>query len=340
VDSSRQSKEAAMNDISPMLFALDSTREYGERVARYLGRPLEKHEERGFEDGEHKARPLVNVRNRDVFVLQSLYGDPGASVNDKLCRLLFLIAALRDASAATVTAVVPYLCYARKDRKTQPRDPVTTRYVAALFEAVGCDRIVTIDVHNLMAYQNAFRCRTEHLEAAILFVDYFAEVVGVGEVTVVSPDPGGVKRAERFQAALGRRLGRPVGSAFVEKYRAGGVLRGEALIGPMQARIAIILDDLISTGGTIVRAARACKAHGAQRVFAAATHGLFVEGAGPLLQEATLDRIVVADTVPPFRLTPDAIGSRVIVLHSSPLVAEAIRRIQSGGSLVELLAGG
>ncbi|HUG99249.1 MAG TPA: ribose-phosphate pyrophosphokinase [Gammaproteobacteria bacterium] len=331
--------DANKRDAYPMLFALESTHEYGERVALHLGRPLEPHEERGFEDGEQKVRPLVNVRNGNVFVLQSLYGDPGASVNDKLCRLLFFIGALHDAAAATVTAVVPYLCYARKDRKTQPRDPVTTRYVAALFEAVSCDRIVTIDVHNLMAYQNAFRCRTEHLEATTLFVDHFAATVGADEVTVVSPDPGGVKRAERFQAALGRRLGRPVGSAFVEKYRAGGVLRGEALIGPMQARTAIILDDLISTGGTLVRAARACKAHGAQRVFAAATHGLFMKGAEPLLQEETLDRIVVADTVPPFRLAPDAIGSRVIVLDSAPLVAEAIRRIQSGGSLVELLEG-
>jgi ribose-phosphate pyrophosphokinase len=331
--------DANKRDTCPMLFALDSTREYGERVALHLGRSLERHEERGFEDGEHKARPLVNVRHRDVFVLQSLYSDSNASVNDKLCRLLFFIGALHDASAATVTAVVPYLCYARKDRKTQPRDPVTTRYVAALFEAVGSDRIVTIDVHNLMAYQNAFRCHTEHLEATTLFVDYFGATVGAGEVTVVSPDPGGVKRAERFQAALGRRLGRPVGSAFVEKHRAAGVVRGEALIGPMQARTAIILDDLISTGGTIVRAALACNAHGAQRVFAAATHGLFMEGAEPLMQEATIDRIVIADTVPPFRLAPDAIGSRVIVLDSAPLVAEAIRRIQSGGSVVQLLEG-
>lgn len=331
--------DAHKRDAYPMLFALDSTHEYGERVAHHLGRPLEPHEERSFEDGEHKARPLVNVRNGNVFVLQSLYGDRGASVNDKLCRLLFFIGALRDAAAATVTAVVPYLCYARKDRKTQPRDPVTTRYVAALFEAVGCDRIVTIDVHNLMAYQNAFRCRTEHLEATTLFVNHFAATVGADEVTVVSPDPGGVKRAERFQAALGRRLGQPVASAFAEKYRAEGVVRGEALIGPMQGRIAIILDDLISTGGTLVRAARACKSNGARQVFAAATHGLFMAGAEPLLRETAIDRIVVADTVPPFRLAADAIGAKVIVLDSAPLVAEAIRRIHTGESLVELLDG-
>src|SRR5690606_19275225 len=106
------------------------------------------HEEREFEDGEHKARPLVNVRDRDVYVLQSLGGDATASVNDKLVRLLFFLGALRDASAAPVTAVVPYLAYARKDVRTQPRDPVLTRYTAALFEAVGIDRIVALEVHN------------------------------------------------------------------------------------------------------------------------------------------------------------------------------------------------
>ena len=147
-----------------MLFALGASREFGARVAAALDMPLAAHEERAFEDGEHKWRPLVSVRGRDVFVVHSLYGDDAESANDKLCRLLFFIGALKDAAAARVTALVPYLCYARKDRKTKPRDPVTTRYLAALFEAVGTDGIVTLDVHNLAAYQNAFRCRTEHLE--------------------------------------------------------------------------------------------------------------------------------------------------------------------------------
>ncbi|HTY65643.1 MAG TPA: ribose-phosphate pyrophosphokinase [Alphaproteobacteria bacterium] len=328
-----------MIDPQPVLFALNATRAYGERVSRGLGVPLSQHEEREFEDGEHKARPLVNVRQRDVFVLQSLYSDATGTVNDKLCRLLFFIGALKDASAASVTAVVPYLCYARKDRKTQPRDPVTTRYVAALFEAVGTDRVVTIDVHNLMAYQNSFRCRTDHLEATRLFVDHFADVVREGEVTVVSPDPGGVKRAERFQVALSRRLGRPLATAFVEKYRAGGVVSGEALIGEVKGRTAIIYDDLISTGGTLIRAARACRAHGAVRVFTAATHGLFMGGAPALVREAAIERIVVTDTVPPFRLGPEIVGSKVAVIETGPFVADAIRRIRDGGSLVSLIGG-
>ena len=320
-----------------MLFALEASRGHGEQVSQALRVPLSDHEERDFEDGEHKIRPLVNVRNRSVFVLHALYADSEASVNDKLCKLLFFIGALKDASAASVTAIVPFLCYARKDRKSQPRDPVTTRYVAALFDAVGTDRIVTMDVHNLMAYQNAFRCRTDHLEATGLFVAHFARIIGDQPVAIVSPDPGGVKRADRFQAALRHRLDRPVSNAFVEKYRAGGVVRGEALVGDVKGRVAIIIDDLISTGGTLTRAARTCRAQGATRVFAAATHGLFVGKSEILLNEPALDGLVVTDTVPPFRLPGDAIGKKVTVLASAPLVAEAIRRIHGGGSLVELL---
>ena len=145
-------------------FELNASRELGERVARALGSPLTPHEEREFEDGEHKARPLESVRGRDVYVLVSLYGDARQSVNDKLVRLLFFLGALRDASAGRITAVIPYLCYARKDRRSKSRDPVATRYVAGLLETVGADRVVTLDVHNLAAYENAFRIRAEHLQ--------------------------------------------------------------------------------------------------------------------------------------------------------------------------------
>ena len=184
------------------------------------------------------------MREKDVFVVCSLHGEAGHSVNDKLCRLLFLLGALRDASARRVTAVVPYLCYARKDRKSKPRDPVTTRYVAQLFEVMSIDRLVTLDVHNLAAFQNAFRIPTEHLEARTLFIQHFATRFQGADVAVVSPDAGGVKRAEAFRAALERALGRPVGSAFMEKYRSAGVLRGSTLVGDVKGRIAILVDDL------------------------------------------------------------------------------------------------
>lgn len=321
------------------VFALSESRGFGEKVAAALGLPLARHEERLFEDGEHKTRPLESVRGRDVFVIQSLHGEAGASANDKLCRLLFFIGALKDASAERVTAVVPYLCYARKDRRSKSRDPVTTRYVAQLLEAVGTDRVVTLDVHNLAAYENAFRCRVDHLEAKNLFVDYFAPRVANDAVIVVSPDVGGVKRAEQFRQALAQRLGREPGSAFLEKYRSAGVVSGEAVVGDVAGGIAIIIDDLISTGGTILRAANACRQRGAKKVYAAASHGVFVGAAATMVADPALEQVVVTDTIPPFRLDPGVARTKLAVLASAPLFAEAIRRIHSGGSIVELLEG-
>ncbi len=324
----------------PMVFALEATREFGARVAQALGVPLGAHEERAFEDGEHKARPLVSVRGRDVFVVHSLYGDAGESANDKLCRLLFFIGALKDAAAAKVTALVPYLCYSRKDRKTKPRDPVTTRYVAALFEAVGTDRVVTIDVHNVAAYQNAFRCGTEHLEARRLFVDYLAPRLRDEPLAVVSPDVGGVKRADAFRETLAHVLGREVPLAVMEKTRSAGVVSGEALVGDVAGRVAILVDDLVSTGTTLARAAAACRGRGARRVIAAATHGLFTGDANARLAEPALEQLVVTDTVSSFRLTEPAVREKLVTLAVAPLFAAAARRLHEGGSLVDLLESG
>lgn len=319
------------------LFAMHATRQFGERLCRHLGMALSAHEERGFEDGEHKIRPLVNVRERDVFVVQSLHSDHDESVNDKLCRLLFFIGALRDASAARVTAVIPYLCYQRKERKTRPRDPVTTRYLATLFEAVGTDRILAMDVHNIAAYQNAFRCRTDHLEARGLFADHVAAALGDEGLVVVSPDAGGMKRAEQFRKSLGQRLDREVGMAFMEKHRSRGVVSGEAVVGALEGKVAIVVDDLISTGTTLLRTAEACRSRGASKVLAVVTHGVFSAKANEVLGRPALDRVLVTDTVPPFRLDHDIIEDKLQVLSAAPLFAEAIRSIHEGGSIGELL---
>jgi ribose-phosphate pyrophosphokinase len=328
----------AIRDDRLRVFALAASREFGERVAARLGVALAAHEEREFEDGEHKSRALVNVRGRDAFVIQSLYGEGPQSVDDRLLRLLFFIGCLKDAGAARVSAVVPYLCYARKDRRTQPRDPVTTRYVAALFEAVGVDGVVGFDVHNPAAFENAFRCRTDHLEARPLFVRHFAASLAGRELVVVSPDAGGTKRAERLRTSLVAALGRPVGNAFVEKYRAKGVVTGEALVGDIAGKTALVVDDLVSTGGTLLRAARACLARGASEVHAAATHGLFVGEAPRLLSDNALARIVVCDTVAIAPARRASFGGKLTVLDASGLVAEAIRRIHDDGSIVDLLA--
>jgi ribose-phosphate pyrophosphokinase len=327
-----------MNDAQPLVFAMESTRAWGEAVAAHLGLPLATHEERGFEDGEHKARPLEVVRGRHVYVLQSLYGDPAQSPSDKLCRLLFFIGALRDAAAAGVTAVVPYLAYARKDRRSKPRDPVTTRYVAQMFEAVGTTRILTLDVHNLAAYQNAFRCGTDHLAATGLFVDHFLPLLAGRDVAVVSPDAGGIQRAESFRLRLAAALGRPGAAAFSEKHRSEGVVSGELIVGDVAGRCAIVIDDLIGAGTTILRTAVACRRLGATCVYAAASHGLFVGEAPRLLADEALTGLVVTDSVPPLRLPPGPVRDKLVVLPTTRLFAQAIHRMHEGGSLTALQA--
>jgi ribose-phosphate pyrophosphokinase len=321
------------------LFALDASRSFGEGIAAALEVPLARHEERGFEDGEHKARPLEVVRGADVYVVQGLHGDPSQSANDKLCRLLFFIACLRDCAAARVTAVVPYLAYGRKDRRTKPRDPITTRYLAQLFEAVGTDAVVTLDVHNVAAFENAYRCRSVPLDSRRLFAPRLKELVGGDPVVIASPDPGGVKRAQLFRESFERLLGRPVGAAFLDKRRSGGVVSGDLLVGEVAGAVVIVVDDLISTGGTMRRAAEACLAHGAVRVVAVAAHGLFTGEAARTIAAPSLTRVLVSDTVPPFRLPPSLLETRVEVISAVPLFAEAIRRMHGGGSITALLEG-
>jgi ribose-phosphate pyrophosphokinase len=320
---------------APVLFSLQSGRPLLERICAQLGLPPAPLEERDFEDGEHKLRPLESVRGRDVYVVESLAADAARSVDDKLVRVLFLLGALRDAGARRLTVVAPYLCYARKDMRTKARDPVTIRYLAQLFEAAGAQRMVTLDVHNRAAYENAFRIPAEHLSAAPLLVQALLPVVGDREVVVVSPDAGGVKRAERFRQAFERRLARRVGFAFVEKFRSEGVLRGGRVAGDVDGRCVVIVDDLISSGRTLARAAAACRELGASSAFAAVTHGVFSAECGAALEASVLERVVLLDTIArplPAGLAPQ----RLQVLGCAPLLAEAIRRLYDEGSLVEL----
>ena len=319
-----------------MLFALGASGGLGRTIADALGQKLCRHEERGFEDGEHKARPLESVEGADVYVVQNLYGGPDESANDKLCRLLFFVGALKDAGAARVTAISPYLCYARKDRRTKPHDPVTTRYVAALFEAVGTDRIITLDVHNPAAFENAFRCRTITLTAALSFVE-FAKSLGEKNLSVVSPDPGGVKRAELFREALESACGFPIAKGFVDKRRSSGVVTGDVFAGEAAGSTVLIIDDLISTGHTLLRAAHAVRAAGAKRVVAFATHGLFMPGSAEVVADPAIDRFVLTDSVPLFRLEGTSLREKIVVLPIGGLVADAIRRLREGRALDDLL---
>ncbi len=321
----------------PIVFALGHSKEFGGKVALDLGISLAESEEREFEGGEHKARPLVEVGNRDTYVIQSLHGEAGASANDKLVRLLFFIGALKDAGAASVTAIAPYLAYSRKDRRTKPRDPVSTRYTASLFEAVGTDRLITLEVHNISAFENAFRtCRPEHLSLARVFAEKLAELLSGEPVAVVSPDAGGNKRAELLRHELEHKLNRPVGKAIMDKHRSGGIVSGHLFAGELKGATAIIVDDLISSGTTILRACEASRTAGAGRVIAVAAHAMFAPDAA-LFGEGAPDQILVTDTIPlSSELSVDA-ASRIQMIEVSPLVAEVISRLQSGEPVSELL---
>lgn len=300
----------------------------GARVAEVLGIRLGSIEERDFDGGEQKMRPLEDVGGCDVFVVASLDGDATLSANDKLCRLLFFIGALKDAGAARVTACVPYLCYARKDRRTNPGDPITTRYVAAMFEAVGTDCVVTIDVHNEAAFDNAFRCRTVRIESAELFAAALIDAVDTERCVVVSPDIGGVKRAQRLREALAHSFEHEVGFAFMEKRRVGGVVSGDALIGEVTGRDLVILDDMIVSGGTIARATRAARAAGARKIVVAAAHGAFTEQARQLFEDGGPDLVMVSDSI---RL-PDSLRNqaKLRVCSSAASLAAAIRMLATG----------
>ena len=316
---------------SMKLFTLDATREFAERVAECSGVAVSHHEEREFEDREFKVRALESVRGEEVFVCQSLYSDELQTVNDKLCRLLFFIGALKDAGASEITALIPYLAFSRKDRRTKSRDPVTTRYLASMFEAVGLDMIVTADVHNLAAYENAFRCKKENLEAAPLFVEHFRSAIRPNQrVIVLSPDAGGVKRARAFAELLKAGSGPPIELAFMEKQRSEGRVSGEAFAGDVEGADVIVMDDLISGGTTMARAAKACMHRGAKAVHAAATHGVFGQGAQTALSIPELKSVVVTDTIGTARERCPGLGQKLVILDSSPLFAAAVRRLAKG----------
>ena len=307
------------------LFALDGSKELGEKIARELQISLSLLEEIDFEDGEHKIRPLESVKNRDVFVLHSLYGEPGRSTNDKLCRLLFFVGALRDAWAARVTLLLPYLCYSRKDRRSKKDDPVCTRYLAQMFEAVGVGGVITMDVHNQAAFENSHRCPNANLEAMPVFVEHFASQLQGQSLAVVSPDSGGVKRAEAFRDYLQGHFEAPISKAFVENIREDDEVWGHTLVGDVKDRTVIILDDLIASGTTLAKAAEDCKEQGASKVYAAATHGVFTKESNKVLATPALEQILITDSVPPFRIQEESVKSKLQVLSSVPLWVVAIR---------------
>lgn len=321
------------------LFSLDSDRAFAERVGRHLGIEPAAHEERDFEDGEHKIRPLQNVRDNDVYVVQSLYGDAQLTVNDKLIRLCFLLGALRDAGAGRLTLICPYLAYTRKDRRTKAHDPLSLRYLAQLLEAMHIDRMMTMDVHDLAAFQNAFRRPVVHLSWRNVLLDHLEPMLRRTNPTVASPDVGGVKRANPLREALEDTLGRSVGLAFMEKHRSQGVVSGELIAGDLKDRTVVLLDDLIASGGTLARAAEAYRQAGALKIIACATHGVFAEKAATVLATPDIEHIVVSNSLPPWRLTEGKARDKLTVLDVSGEIARAIEHSHRGKDIDEAVKG-
>ena len=311
-------------------FAINGSDRLADEIATCGGIDRDPCEFRTFEDGEHKGRPLVAVRGKRVVILSYLHGDQESSVNDRLVRLLFFIAACRENGAAHVSVLAPFLCYARKDRQTKPFDPVTTKSLAVLFEAVGTDQLATITVHNLSAFQNAFRCETLHLDTCEVLTGPIAAERD-SRLAVVSPDPGGVKRAQLLRESLAETTGKDVGFGLMEKRRSAGVVSGALFAGDVEGRDVWIVDDMIVSGGTMIRAAEACRSAGASSVSLAATHALMDGEAAERLRDAPVERILVADTVPLADGVADTIGAKLNIVSSASLLAHAIDRLREGG---------
>jgi ribose-phosphate pyrophosphokinase len=308
-------------------------------VSREAGIALAPLEEREYEGGEFKLRPEESVRERTVVVVQSLAGTAYAPIASRLVRLLFLLQGLRDAGARRTVAVVPYLAFARKDRRTRPRDPVYTRYVAQLLEAATLDRFVALDVHNAAALDNAFRIPVDHLSALPMMAAHFAAQGKPAELAVASPDIGGIKRAQLFRELLERRLDRHVELVFVEKRRARGVVSGGTIVGDVAGRAVIVVDDLCATGGTLIRAAAALRAAGAAAVHVAVTHAPLDAGLAALEAAADISQVVVTDSVGhALHSRSSSSGSgKVVILPIAPLLGCAIARILSGDPITPLM---
>lgn len=317
--------------------ALSESSRLGTAVCAEAGLTPTPIEERSFEGGEFKLRPLQSVRGRCAFVLQTLAATADAPVADRLVRLLFLLNGLRDAGAVRRIALIPYLAYARKERRTQLRDPVHTRYVAQLLESAGADHVVCLDVHNPAAADNAFRIPFDHLTALPMLADHFARRLPPGRLAVASPDVGGIKRAQIFRELLAERVQWPVELIFAEKRRASGVVTSAGLVGNPAGQHVIIIDDLCATGGTVLGAAAMCRSAGALAVHVGVTHAPLSEGLDNLIAAESITQIVTTDSVGDVHQPTADPARKLVTLSIAPLFGQALRRILDGKPVAPLL---
>ena len=332
-----------MNNVK--IFGLDSSRDYAAKVASELNIPLSSKVEDFFEDGEATLRSDVNVRGQDVYVVGSLYTCDKERVADKLVKMLIFIGSLRDASARRITAVVPYLPYQRQDRKTASRAPIVTKYLAKWLQSVQLDRLVTIDTHSLQALQNSFdKTITDHLEAKRLMATYVAEhITKPDRISVMSADISAMNRARLFRNILAsifvaRRVLPPdfeIPLCVLDKTHVGRTIEGHMVVGDVQDRDVIIIDDMIASAKTMDEARKGVISKGGRVWGACATHGLFVGKANENL--AGFDRIIVSDSVRATHRLQPQIAEKVVTISTAKLFADAIRRINEEGSISDLL---
>jgi ribose-phosphate pyrophosphokinase len=306
------------------LVAGNSNRPLAEDIATYLKVPLARASVRRFADMEIFVEILENVRGEDVFVLQST----SFPANDHLMELLIMIDALRRASARRVTAVIPYFGYARQDRKTAARTPISAKLVANLITHAGVDRVLTVDLH-AGQIQGFFDIPTDNLFGAPVMVRDIKERMNATDKIVVSPDVGGVVRAR----ALAKRIDAPL--AIVDKRRErAGESEVMNIIGEVEGRSCILVDDIVDSGGTLCNAAEALLAEGAKDVYAYITHGVLSGGAVSRIANSKLKELVITDSIQPTEAVKVARNIRVITI--APLMGEAISRTAAEASVSSL----
>jgi ribose-phosphate pyrophosphokinase len=304
------------------IFTGNSNTELVQKISERLGIPIGKSEVKNFSDGEINVEIDESVRGMDVFVIQSVC-DP---VNNNLIELLILIDALKRASAERITAVLPYYGYARQDRKVLPRAPISAKLVADLITTAGASRILTVDLH-AGQIQGFFNIPVDHLFAAPVLLEYLKQLKN--DIVIVSPDAGGVERARAYAKRLNSSL------AIIDKRRdSPNVSQVMNIIGDVGGLIAILVDDLVDTGGTMVRAGYALIEKGAKAVYACCTHPVLSGQAIEVLNHSPIEEMIVTDTIP---LKEEAkTCPKIKVLSISSLLADAIRRIYEDESVSNL----
>ena len=315
-----------------MVTAGRASRELGGKIAEKLEVELTDAGLKTFPDGEVYCRYQESIRGGDIFIVQSICGSEreGLTVNDALVELMLMVHAAKHASAHRIIAVSPWYGYSRQDKKSAPREPISARLVAEALEVAGIDRLVTMDLHAGQT-QGFFSKTVDHMTAMPILTQFVTDRLGEDEdLVIIAPDAGRVKLVRNFA----RKVGAPY--ALLEKERpAQGVAEIGKVIGDVQGKCAVIVDDIIGTGGTLVAAAQTVLDEGAEKVYAVATHGLFSGNAFETLSASPLSGIVVTDTVPLREGAPDLITQ----LTCADILEDTIRRIFVDDSVSEIFAG-